>query len=151
VFDEWSTNTSSASGGSGGDRNEGESAICRRRRLMKMLRNYKSMISAGRDNTHNHQQLSGDGKTGTLVSREILAGKRRVLAQPTTDFPASRSIWTSANEEVSKFLQDPKQSQIKYIQVDKFLLQGILINNVVFGAYPSFYFADFNRFQPKSE
>jgi hypothetical protein len=92
VFDEWSSNSK---------KSQEESASSRKKRLMKMLRSYNTMISKG----------SGSLSSNDAQTREIRAGRRRVfITKP--GFPA-QGIWTSANEEVSKFLQDPLQSQIR--------------------------------------
>lgn len=70
-----------------------------------MLRSYNDMISA---NVGGGAPLNSSYQ---IPTREIRAGKRRVfISKP--GFP-TKGIWTSANEEVSKFLQDPLQSQIR--------------------------------------
>lgn len=93
VFDEWSTSKKS----------QEENATTRKKRLMKMLKSYNEMLSA---NAAGAGLLSANSS-----SRQIRAGKRRVhLCKQ--GFP-SKGIWTSANEEVSRFLQDPLQSQLR--------------------------------------
>lgn len=96
VFDEWSNSSK---------KSQEEATSSRKKRLMKMLRSYNNMISAN---------ASGNGplsSSANIETREIRAGKRRVHLSK-SEFPP-KTIWTSANEEVSKFLQDPLQSQIR--------------------------------------
>lgn len=96
VFDEWNTSSKES---------REESAV-RKKRLMKMLRSYNDMISS---NSSGNGPLSQGYQL--LPNREIRAGRRRVHLSK-SGFPC-KGIYTSANEEVSKFLQDPMQSQIR--------------------------------------